>query len=113
VSPVFSEVNGQLIAQSINQVQAQVAGLTITVGAGAASASVASAPVSVDQPAVNAAVTVPVASGPTSGNANLSLVLAGVLFLTGLGLFMVSVGMYSRMRINFSFAGDRLTEQAS
>lgn len=131
VVPVFNDVNGQQVAQSINQVQAQTAPLVITIGAPDASASVSSASVSsasvasasVSQPndaasaSVSAAVSAPAAEPQTTTSTaaasnNRGLLLAGGFFLVGLLLLIVSVGMYSKMRVRFSIAGDNFPEQA-
>jgi hypothetical protein len=117
VTPVFAEVNGRLVAQSINQTEAQVAGLTVTVGGGnavvqlnaPASASVATASLSSNMASVgdkspNAAVQQPLSSQPVLAEAGQPnqriLVYAAVFFVLGLGLLVISVGMYSKMRVS-------------
>lgn len=116
VTPVFAEVNGRLVAQSINQTEAQVAPLAVTVGgASAASSAPAAASVataslggntaSLGSKAPSAAAQQPASfSQPVMAEAGQPnqrvLIFAGVFFVLGLGLLVISVGMYSRMRVS-------------
>jgi hypothetical protein len=139
VSPEFTEVDGRLIAQKINQVEAQIAE---TVVGDTAAPVVASAPVTTaieEQPAVvvaptadtatasvsvsasaNQPVDTTVASAPVSGAPAVSerqvnsrvLIVAGLFFLAGLVLLITSVGMYSKMRVRFSLSVDNMPEHS-
>lgn len=127
VSPEFTEVDGRLVAQKINQIEAQVAEMTI--GDAAPVVDVASqAPVVVEQaPAEVVIVATPVtdtatASVSVAANQNQAastmqrqpnnrvFIAAGVFFFAGLVLLIMSVGMYSKMRVRFSFAGENTQE---
>jgi hypothetical protein len=114
VTPVFSQVDGRLVAQSINQTEAQVAGLTVTVGAGSstvdsnaassATASLGGNTSSLGSKVPNTAVQQPVSSQPVFAEAGQPnqrvLIFAAVFFVLGLGLLVISVGMYSKMRVS-------------
>lgn len=94
LAPEFTEVDGRLIAQKINEVVAQVEGLN--------AAPIATAPVVQAQPDVAvASVSVPV-SAPDQNmdqGMNLAAVSAALLFvLIGVGFFGISVMMYTNLR---------------
>lgn len=126
VSPQFTEVNGQKVAESMNTVQPQIAESSISPAAaqntepvvqqpiptadngGAAVASVSVAGALAAQPSApqtdgNTAVSVPnlvlqpVPVIPRMST-NPALIFAAMLFLLGIGLLVISVGMYTRMR---------------
>lgn len=127
VSPQFTEVNGQKVAESMNTVQPQIAESSISPvvaaqnaepvvqqpiptadNGGAAVASVSVAGALVAQPSApqtdgNTAVSVPnlvlqpVPVIPRMST-NPALIFAAMLFLLGIGLLVISVGMYTRMR---------------
>lgn len=107
VSPEFTEIDGRMVAQRINQVAAQIDN-TLT----ASSPAVAQAPVNTAPDAasmfVNPELTVApqTPAAPVSSN-NLSLIFAGIFFTAGLVLLTVSVGMYSRMRVRFDLVASR------
>jgi hypothetical protein len=138
VSPEFTEVDGRLIAQKINQVEAQIAE---TVMDDTAVSQVASAPVTTvieQQPVVEVAPTVDTATASVSvsaANQNVDntvlsapvqnapavssrqtntrvLIVAGLFFLAGLVLLITSVGMYSKMRVRFSLSVDNMPEHS-
>ncbi|MEO8610673.1 MAG: cohesin domain-containing protein [Chloroflexota bacterium] len=139
VSPEFTQVDGRLIAQKINQVEAQIGE---TVVDNSAPAEVASAPVSavVEQPAAvvvaptadtaTASVSVSASANQTTNDTVLSapvsnapavserqmnsrvLIAAGLFFLAGLVLLIVSVGMYSKMRVRFDLSVDNMPEHS-
>jgi hypothetical protein len=111
LSPEFAEVDGRLIAQSINEVEAQTQGVTVAItgesgisapaivsapvsGSATASASASVAPVTAPRPVETAPAVV--VSSPNDGNT--MIIIAGVLFLVGLGLFATSVGTYVGLR---------------
>jgi hypothetical protein len=136
VSPEFTEVNGRRIAQKINQIEAQIAETALTNPAASvieqpapvveqpqaavadtqtdtATASVSVASVSVNQPLDNSVVPAHVTSAPVTSERptnNRVLVAAGLFFFAGLVLLIISVGMYSKMRVRFSLAGDNMPE---
>jgi hypothetical protein len=118
VSPEFTEVDGRMVAQKINQVEAQIAEMTI-----GDAAPVQTAPqVVVEQaPAEVVVVATPVTDTATASVSvaatqnqaapmmqrqpnNRIFIAAGVFFFAGLVLLIMSVGMYSKMRVRFSFA---------
>ncbi len=132
VAPEFNEVDGHLVAQKVNQVAAQIQGAvgspvvttdsSINTESNSASASAAAAqPVvpnaaAVDmfsnpqlnagssEPAVNAGV-IPVETVNRTDNA---VSVAAVIFLVaGVILLTLSVGMYSRMRVHYTLAGNK------
>jgi hypothetical protein len=121
VSPEFTEVDGRMIAQKINQVEAQVTDMVV---AGVPVAPVenlnlvpesASDSVSASVPVIDAGVSsASLSSAPApvlveerrGGSNNKMLVVAGLFFVGGLLLLTVSVGMYSKMRVGFTLAGD-------
>jgi hypothetical protein len=117
VTPVFAEVNGRQVAQSINQTQAQVTALAVTIGGGSstvvsnappaasvATASLGGSTTSLSNKTSNAVVQQPVSSQPVFAEAGQPnrrvLIFAGVFFVLGLGLLVISVGMYSKMRVS-------------
>jgi hypothetical protein len=101
LSPQFSDVNGRKVAQKIDEVQAQLQGMTMTIGSGA--------PVTVAQPQVIASnnspplVSLTVPQSPRMP----VLIVGGLLFALGLLLFATSVGAYVNIRRQF-----RLQEQS-
>lgn len=117
VSPEFTEVEGRLIAQRINQVTAAIEPIT---AAGAVVQPAVSAPAtaSVSVGAATAAVNQPVQPAVTSvqpategrQNNNMVLLVAGIFFAAGLLLLTISVGMYSKMRTRFSPISDGVLE---
>jgi hypothetical protein len=130
VSPEFTEVDGRLVAQKINQVEAQISALTLADGSTTAQViapqptavvetqpevvpapitdtSIASASVGAIAPQTN---DTPVMLGRQMNNR--VLIVAGLFFFAGLVLLIISVGMYSKMRVRFSFAGDNLPEHS-
>lgn len=117
VSPEFTEVDGRMIAQRINQVTAAIEPMVVagapveTVANAPATASVsvgsATASVGVSQPA-QAAVTTPVITNRQ--NNSTVLVVAVIFFGAGLLLLTISVGMYSKMRTRFSPINDGVLE---
>lgn len=123
VSPEFVEVDGRLVAQKINQIEAQIAEMTIgdavpvvQVASQALAVVVPSQPevVVVATPVTDTAIaSVSVAANQSPAAAaiqrqpnNRVFVAAGVFFFAGLVLLIMSVGMYSKMRVRFSFASD-------
>jgi len=137
VSPEFTEVDGRLVAQKINQVEAQIAEMTLTDGSSVASQvapqpTVVSVQSQLEQQPQQEVVTSPSADTTTAsvsvGSAgqqvnsvpvmlgrqmnNRVLIVAGLFFFAGLVLLIISVGMYSKMRVRFSFAGDNLPEHS-
>lgn len=141
VSPEFTEVDGRLIAQKINQVDA-VIGETVVgdVAPAPVVQEVVSAPVAVvEQPPVvpvveptaematasvsvasasastnNTVVSAPVTSEsvPTARSLSSRLLLLAGLFFAGLVLLIISVGMYSKMRVRFSLVADNMPEHS-
>lgn len=123
VSPEFTEVDGRLIAQKINTVAAQITE-TLAGNAPVAAPQVveqpqvsapvdnsASASVSAAVPAQIESVVAPALLEETRSTPNNKvLVVAGLFFVGGLLLLTVSVGMYSKMRVRFSLAGDSQSE---
>lgn len=117
VSPEFTEVDGRMVAQKINQIEAQIADMTI-----GNAAPVEVAPQIVEQaPAEVIVVATPVTDTATASVSvaatqnqaapmmqrqpnNRIFIAAGVFFFAGLVLLIMSVGMYSKMRVRFSFA---------
>jgi hypothetical protein len=121
VSPEFTEIDGRMIAQKINQIEAQIAEMTI---GDAAPLQVVSQAPAVVEPS-QAEVVVVATSVPDTATASVSVaanqnqtaplieerrptnrvfIAAGVFFFAGLVLLIMSVGMYSKMRVRFSFA---------
>lgn len=110
LAPEFSEVDGRLIARKINEVETQVENLAITVGNGSLVAVVPTQPVimptvSVQQlmpeTAQSAPVTLP-ASTPQPRTFSPILIVGGLLFIVGLGLFAASLGAYIRLRREYA-----------
>lgn len=98
--PVFSEVNGQRVAREINEVAAQTQGVALTVAeVGAAAQQAQQAP-----PEAQPEQTLTVV--PTRATALPVLLAGGLLFLTGLGLFAMSIGGYVSLRRAFD-AGEQ------
>ena len=102
VSPEFTEVDGQKVAQRVNQVPVQI----VQAFAPDAESAVALAPVVSAQndpvsmfsnPALNNGL--PASQGQPS---HLPLIAAGVFFVAGLILLTLSVGMYSQMRVRYN-----------
>jgi hypothetical protein len=99
--PVFTEVNGQKIAQQIDETVAQVQGVALTVvEAGALPQA---------ETLANPVIVEPQAAAPVQQQtAALPVLLAGgLLFLTGLALFAMSIGGYVGLRRTFD-AGEQL-----
>lgn len=94
VSPEFVEVDGRMVAQRMNTIAPQMSG-TVQVSAVAqnapADSGVASAVVQPPAPTMLPSASPALLNNPV-------LILAGVLFLAGIGLLVISVGMYTRMR---------------
>lgn len=115
VAPEFTEINGRMVAQSMNTIVPEIAGQTsapaaepemmseepevVMDGSGVSTASVADALAASSAPEPELPLLelqpVPVI-GITSTNP--AVILAGVLFMIGIGLLVVSVGLYTRMR---------------
>ncbi len=128
VSPEFTEIDGRMVAQKINQIEAQIAEMTI--GDAAPAVQVASQSLAVVEPVQaevivvatpvtdtsTASVSVSVSVAANQNQAapmmeerrpnNRIFIAAGVFFFAGLVLLIMSVGMYSKMRVRFSFAND-------
>lgn len=105
LSPEFTEVNGRLIAQRINEVDAQTQAMTVAIMDSNTSQPVVSAPasnpVSVSASAsASAAEQRPAQPAMNSAPDNdmMMFIVAGLLFLVGLGLFATSVGTYVSLR---------------
>ncbi|MBL8153671.1 MAG: hypothetical protein JNM70_05755 [Anaerolineae bacterium] len=125
VSPEFTEVNGQLVAQKVNQIAAQVETSPVTVASASASASAGqvSSPVNAADPNQVAMFNNPAlkaspqaehghdaaaATDTTFSLRNDSVMMASaiVFFFVGIILLTVSVGMYSRMRTRLALPSD-------
>lgn len=135
VAPEFKEVDGHMVAQKVNQVMAQVQGAVVA-SAPADVAVNSAAPVVEAAPVENAAPVQPAVSNDTSttmfnnlqlsnapanntanqvvapadsGNHSNNMVsIAAVAFLIiGVVLLTLSVGMYSRMRVHYTLAGNK------
>lgn len=135
VAPEFKEVDGHLVAQKVNQVTAQVAGV---VGSAPASAPVVSesSVVAVDsanvevapvEPALSNEAVVEMFSNPelnaaaeqaaanpgvipqeTVSRTDSAVSTAAIIFLAfGIVLLTLSVGMYSRMRVHYTLVGNK------
>jgi cohesin domain-containing protein len=91
VSPEFSEVNGHLIAQRVDQVPAQI------IQSGASGQSSVTGIFS--NPALNTQPTVKEMNQLNVTVSRVPLIVAGLFFVAGLVLLTLSVGMYSRMRV--------------
>ena len=139
VSPEFTEVDGRLIAQKINQIEAQIAetvvGETAPVEVASvpetvveqppaaevvapttdtATASVSVSAATTNQNTDNTVVSAPVSSTPAMSARQVNsriLIVAGLFFFAGLVLLIISVGMYSKMRVRFSLS-DSLPEHS-
>ena len=134
VSPVFTQVDGRLIAQKINQVDAAItdtviAGVSVSeiensivedsspdAAAASVSMSIAGQQPVVDSPAISSAsvgsIQAPVLTEEhRSVPSNKMLLVAALFFVGGLLLLTVSVGMYSKMRVGFSLSSDRHMER--
>ncbi|MBC6936744.1 MAG: hypothetical protein DWB42_13015 [Chloroflexi bacterium] len=103
VSPQFVEVDGRKVAQSINTIVPEVAGLDTTAIAQNPPAQSGVAAVSLADTAkapAEAAVNVPVESAMAAARSanDLAFILAGALFMVGMALLVISVGLYTRMR---------------
>ena len=90
--PVFAEVDGRKIAREINEVAAQAQGMALTVAEAGALAQ--QAPPEAQPERTLTAV-------PTRATALPVLLAGGLLFLTGLGLFAMSIGGYVSLRRTF------------
>ena len=136
VAPEFKEVDGHMVAQKVNQVMAQVQGAVVAsapadVAVNSAAPVVAAAPVENAAP-VQAAVSndtsstsmfnnLQLSNAPANNNANQAVAsadsgnhsnnmvsIAAVAFLIiGVVLLTLSVGMYSRMRVHYTLAGNK------
>ncbi len=118
VSPEFSEVNGNKVAQSMKNVPAQIsqAPAVAQSNTSAAASTTNSASVSVasvsggsqaDATAMFGNLPASASVQQTQSDANslvtqLPLIAAGLFFVFGLVLLTFSVGMYSRMRVRFN-----------
>jgi Cohesin domain len=108
VSPVFSEVDGHKIAESINNVPVQIVQSSApdaeSAVASASMASVQDDPLAMfDNPALNSGLSAAQQPVPVQGQpSQLPMIAAGVFFSIGLVLLTISVGMYSRMRVRFN-----------
>jgi Cohesin domain. len=92
VSPLFIEVDGRRVAQSMNTIVPQVAAMTFN---DVAPAAVASVRASAEQAAPRTISAPPAVSMP----ADQTMMLIAALFLIGgVALLIISVGMYTRMR---------------
>ena len=141
VSPEFTEVDGRLIAQKINQVEAQIGetvvsdtdasqvvsapvttaieqkpAVVIALTADTATASVSvSVSAAASQNADNTVLSAPVSGAPAVSARQMNsrvLIVAGLFFLAGLVLLITSVGMYSKMRVRFSLSVDNMPEHS-
>jgi hypothetical protein len=91
VSPLFIEVDGRRVAQSMNTIVPQVAAMTFN---DVAPAAVASVRASAEQAAPRT-----ISAPPASMPADQTMMLIAALFLIGgVALLIISVGMYTRMR---------------
>jgi hypothetical protein len=125
VSPEFTEVSGQLVAQKVNQIAAQIETSSVTVTSASASASVGqvSPPVNAADPNQVAMFNNPALKASpqaehghdaaaftdttfTPRNDGLMMASAIVFFFVGIILLTVSVGMYSRMRTRLALSSD-------
>jgi len=137
VAPEFTEVDGRLVAQRVNQVAASIDSaqnvelatnaLAVSNGASVSVASAGQESAPVTDPAVVGMFSSPQLNDPNAGHntghqagseAAIALEsvrqtdnvvsIAAVLFLVfGVVLLTLSVGMYSRMRVHYTLAGDR------
>ncbi|MBI5670809.1 MAG: hypothetical protein HZC41_22685 [Chloroflexi bacterium] len=118
VAPEFTEVNGRKVAQSMNTITPEITGQTdalttspelisaepdISSDPGVSTASVAAALAENRQTGITSADAAPPlmlqpVPSITSSSTNPAIMLAGLLFMVGVGLLVVSVGMYTRMR---------------
>lgn len=125
VSPEFTEVGGQLVAQKVNQIAAQIETSPVTVASASASASAGqvSSPVNATDPNQAAMFNNPALKAPaqmdhgqeaaTAADTTFALRDDGVMmasaivfFFVGIVLLTVSVGMYSRMRTRLALPSD-------
>lgn len=118
VAPQFTEINGRKVAQSMNTITPEITGQMnasadipemisaepdIFSDGGVSTASVAAALAANPQATTNTVenapplVLQPVPYIPTAST-NPIIILAGLLFIVGVGLLVVSVGLYTRMR---------------
>lgn len=98
--PVFAEVDGRKIAREINEVVAQAQGMALTVAEAGALAQQAQQAPPEAQPERT------LTAAPTRATALPVLLAGGLLFLTGLGLFAMSIGGYVSLRRTFD-AGEQ------
>jgi hypothetical protein len=131
VSPEFTQVDGRLVAQKINSIEAQPAPMVIGAISGTDTTVAAAPPVDLAEQALAAPPIVaeaPVTNGSTASvaaalsgtpvveapqNGSRILIFAGLLFAFGMALLTISVGMYTRMRAQFSLKTERLPEYVS
>jgi len=95
LTPEFTEVDGQMVAQRINEVNATMQGATLSISPNAEPAP-QTVPVSVPA-AVSAVDRVEEQMIVLSKADVLILAAASVFFIAGLVLFSMTIGMYSRM----------------
>jgi hypothetical protein len=98
LSPEFTEVDGRLIAQQINEVEARMQGMAIAIGENVAAPTTSSAVQ--PQVASNSNFDEPVIV--LSKGDVLVLAAAGVFFISGLALFVMTIGMYARLNNRLS-----------
>lgn len=132
VAPEFTEVDGHLVAQKVNQVAAQVEGAVGTAPVALAAADESAAPTTANQdtvaaqptlsneavvdmfsnPELNAAPAVPANPGvipaETVNQTDNAVSLAAIIFLSvGVVLLTLSIGMYSRMRVHYTLVSHK------
>lgn len=131
VAPEFTEVDGRLVAQKVNQVTAQVSGVvgsapaaplsdaapveppTVEVAPTAASLSDAAVVEMFSNPQLDAAlaqsaVNPAVISAETVSRTDNAVSTAAIIFLVlGVVLLTLSIGMYSRMRVQYTLVGNK------
>lgn len=91
LSPEFTEVDGRMIAQRINEVEARLQGTMITVGENATTLATSTSA----EPVVSSDFDEPMIV--LSKADVLVLAAAGVFFIAGLALFVLTMTMYARM----------------
>ncbi|MCA0459048.1 MAG: cohesin domain-containing protein [Chloroflexi bacterium] len=131
VAPEFTEVDGHLVAQKVNQVTAQVSGVvgsapvapvssvaavepsTVEVAPTAASLSDEAVVEMFSNPQLDAAaaqadVNPAVIPAETISRTDNAVSTAAIIFLVlGIVLLTLSVGMYSRMRVHYTLVGNK------
>jgi Cohesin domain len=123
VAPEFAEVDGHMVAQKVNQVTVQIEGqaapATTTDSASASVSAASVAPTSAAAPAqmftnpqLSASVSVQANAAPSvipqetvQRTDSIVSTLAVAFLALGVILLTLSVGMYSRMRVHYTFAG--------